>query len=132
MSLTVDGVWKAGVWAQTVWADGVWYEPSSQPAQQYSGGWFDPPTGKRKTKAQLRLEREEWGVLPKKAKALIKRVAAQQVERIEPLDNTEALVAAFNRAEMAYREEFRVLYLREVERQLAKMREEEEILLLLH
>lgn len=100
--------------------------------ETYSGGWFDPPTGKRKTKAQLRLEREEWGVLPKKAKALIKRVAAQQVERIEPLDNTEALVAAFNRAEMAYREEFRVLYLREIERQLAKMREEEEILLLLH
>jgi len=100
--------------------------------ETYSGGWFDTPARKRKTKAELRLEREEWGVLPKKAKALIRRVAAQQVERIEPLDNTEALVAAFNRAEMAYREEFRVLYLREIERQLAKMREEEEILLLLH
>lgn len=131
MSLSVDGVWKVGVWAQTVWADGVWYEPSSQPAQQYSGGWFDTTARKRKTKAELRLEREEWGVLPKKAKALIKRVAAQQVEIEEP-DNTEALIAAFNRAELAFKAEFRILYQREVERQLAKMREEEEILLLLH
>lgn len=96
-------------------------------AEQYSGGWFDPPTGKRKTKAQLRTEREEWGILPKKAKALIKRVAAQQIE--EP-DNSDALIAAFERAELAYRAEYAIHYRREVERQLALMREEEEFLML--
>ncbi len=130
MSLSIDGVWKAGIWAQTVWADGVWYEgppiPPTPPAQQYSGG-YDIPTGRRKSKAKLRREREEWGVLPKKAKALIIHVAAQQVE--QP-DNSPHLIAAFERAELAYKAQYAILYQREVDRRLAMMREEEEFLLL--
>lgn len=108
---------------------GVSWGSGTPAVEQYSGGWFDHPTGKRKTKAQLRAEREEWGILPKKAKALIKRVAAQQIE--EP-DNTEALIAAFNRAEMSYKAQYAELYRMEVERRLAQMREDEEIFLLLH
>lgn len=30
MSLAIDGVWKAGAWATTVWADGVWAEGATQ------------------------------------------------------------------------------------------------------
>jgi hypothetical protein len=93
----------------------------------YSGGWTDLPTGKRKTKKQLREEREKWGVIPKQAKVIIKRVAAQQYEAP---DNTEALIAAFGRAELAYKTQYAALYRMEVERQLAMMREEEEFILL--
>ena len=94
---------------------------------QNSGGWFDTPTGKRRSKRDVRTEREQWGILPKKAKELIIRVAAQQIE--EP-DNTEALVAAFQRAEMAYKFQYETLLRREIERQLAMMREEEEFMIL--
>lgn len=94
-----------------------------------SGGWFDYPSGRKRDPERVRKEREEWGILPKKAKALIKRVAAQQIE--EP-DNTEALIAAFNRAELSYKAQYAELYRMEVERRLAQMREDEEILLLLH
>lgn len=93
----------------------------------YSGGWTDLPTGKRKTKKQLREEREKWGVIPKQAKVIIKRVAAQQYEAP---DNTEALIAAFGRAELVYKTQYAALYRMEVERQLAMMREEEEFILL--
>ena len=120
-------------WTRTViaryWGPGASTPPIPQ-QDLYSGGW--EPVRKRKTKQDVRKEREEWGIIAKKAKAIIQRVAAQQVERVEEPDNTEALIAAFNRAELAFKDEFRVLYLREIERQLAKMREEEEILLLLH
>jgi len=98
----------------------------------YTGGWYDLPTGRRKTKEQRQQEREDWGILPKKAKALIKRVALQQVVNVEEPDNTEALIAAFERAKIAYEVQFALLYRQEVERQLAMMREEEETFLLLH
>lgn len=98
-----------------------------------SGGWIDLPTGRRRTKKELQEERENWGILPKKAKELIKRVAAQQVEEPDTSEaDTNALIAAFERAELAYKAEFAVLYRREVGRRLAQMREDEEILLLLH
>lgn len=91
------------------------------------GGWIDLPTGKRRTKKQVQEEREQWGILPKKAKNLIIRVAAQQIEE---LDNTDALIAAFDRAELAYKAQYAELYRREIERRLALMREEEEFLML--
>lgn len=130
MSLSIDGVWKAGVWAQTVWGEGVWFEGQQPPPQNelYSGGFFDLPAKPRKSKADLRKEREEWGILPKKAKAIIKRVAAQQVE--EP-DNTEALIQAFERASVAYLQQYEALFRQEVLR-IQREQEEEEIFLLLH
>jgi len=106
------------------WGPGAATPPIPQ-QDLYSGGW--EPVRKRKTKQDVRKEREEWGIIAKKAKSLIIRVAAQQVE--EP-DNSDALIAAFERAELAYRAEYAIHYRREVERQLALMREEEEFLML--
>lgn len=130
MSLLIDGVWKAGVWAQTVWGEGVWFE-GSQPTpstDQYSGGFFDLPAKPRKTKAELRKEREEWGILPKKAKAIIQRVAAQQFD--EP-DNTDALILAFERAHVAYLQQYEAFFRQEALR-IQREQEEEEIFMLLH
>lgn len=93
----------------------------------YSGG-YDLPARKRKTKADLRREREEWGILPKKAKAIIQRVAVQHVE--EP-DNTEALIQAFERASVAYLQQYEALFRQEVLR-IQREQEEEEIFMLLH
>ena len=128
MSLTTDGVWKAGVWATTVWADGVWFEGTPPPVvtQTFSGGW-DLPARKRRTKQEIREDREKWGVLPKKVKQLIISVAVQHVE--EP-DTTAPLIAAFERAELAYKAQYAELYRMEVLRQLDMMREEEEFMLL--
>jgi len=95
-------------------------------AEVFSGGW-DLPARKRKSKETIRKEREEWGILPKKAKAIILRVAAQHIE--EP-DTTPSLIAAFERAEVAFKAQYEALYRMEVERILAEMREEEEFLLL--
>lgn len=109
---------------------GVSSIPPTPPAVVHnSGGWFDVPTGRRKTAAGRRKEREEWGILPKKAKALIIRVAAQQVE--EP-DDSISLIAAFERAELAYKAQYAELFRTEVERQMAQMREDEELFILLH
>lgn len=93
---------------------------------QPSGGW-DLPARKRRTKQEIREDREKWGILPKKVKQLIISVAVQHVE--EP-DTTAPLIAAFERAELAYKAQYAELYRMEVLRQLDMMREEEEFMLL--
>ena len=97
-----------------------------QPTQN-SGGWIHIPTGRKRTKADVRKDREDWGVLPKKAKQVIQIAALQQIA--EP-DNTDALIALFERADVAYKRQYEELLHREIERQLAMMAEEEEFILL--
>lgn len=93
------------------------------------GGW-DLPQGRRRTKKELQEEREKWGILPKKAKTLIKRVAAQQVQEPEP-DNIEVLIQAFERASLAYEAQYAMLLRQEMARIREDELEEEEVLMLL-
>jgi len=99
----------------------------------YTGGWYDLPTGRRKSKKELRKEREAWGILPKEVQTVIKRVAVQYVEEPDTSEaDTEALILAFSRAELSYKAQYAELYRQQVQNILLQMKEDEEIFLLLH
>lgn len=104
---------------------GGFIPPPPPIVQQNSGGWLDLYTGRKKTRAELKKEREDFGIIPKKAKAIIERVALQIAEP----DDTEALIEAFDRATVAYRYQYAEYYRQEVARLL---REEAEEFLMLH
>lgn len=100
-------------------------------AASYSGGWeryaFDIPTGRRRSKAELQLERERLGILPKRVKQVIAKVAEQQCH--EPTNPEAALHRALDRLHLAYR----AYYAEVLRKQMQEMRcrEEEEVTLLL-
>jgi len=90
----------------------------------YTGGWVDLPTGRR-TKEEIRESRERFGVIPKKAEVIIRRVVAKAI--VEPEVNQDDLIAAFNREAVAYKALYAELWKQELDRQ----QEEEETILLL-
>lgn len=73
------------------------------PSVRSSGGYFDLPTGRKKTKEQIRKERERFGIIPKKVAKVVARVA----QRIDDPDNAaDALMEALQDEGLKYLERY--------------------------
>ena len=98
--------------------------------QAYSGGYVDLPTGRRRSRDERDKQREELGIIPKKAAAVIVKEAKKQAPILDDADDAriDRLIAAIEAVGLKYRVAYEEL-LREQIRQ--EMQDEEDAMLLL-
>ena len=107
---------------------------SIAPAKNAQIFWGGNPY-RHRTKAEqeefTQRDREEFGVLPKRVQAVIKKTAAKEVKKAQPNTDAAQLEAAFLRAQIAYEQFYASLYREEVARQLQEIDDDEAMLLLM-
>lgn len=94
------------------------------------GGYVDLPSGRRRTRKERDELREQLGIIPKKAAAIIKREALRQAPIVDDADDAriDRMVAAIERTGLKYR----VIYEELLREQIAlQMQDDEEAAVLL-
>lgn len=116
-----------GIFNRAIFNDAIFNTAATSGAKYIGGGFIDLPTGRQRTKAELRREREKYGVIPEEAKKVIATVARR--EAYTPPQNAQhALKVALERRELIYR----ALYADMLREEIVRARnEEEEVALLL-
>lgn len=122
-----------GIFNPAIFNNAVFNTSSATPTAvvNYSGGFAHLPSGRRKTREEVRAERERFGILPAKVQKVVAKVVRE--ERDESLEQAvTALHAALERKNIA----FRAHYAEAMKAQLRRRRDQEDeaiaIVLLLH
>ena len=111
--------------------DNTGYVPPVVPVvSQVGGGFVDLPSGRRRTRKERDELREQLGIIPKKAAAIIKREALRQAPLVDDADDAriDRMVAAIERTGLKYR----AIYEELLREQIAlQMQDDEEAAVLL-